>query len=424
MRFTRLAVPAVLALFVASCGERATEPAAPRPDPVFSSHTACPTPEEIRTLIRDVFPTGGDRSAALSRFNQVLKALGQNRLDIAQDQALQLVDFVLKKFQDGRLIGGQSLATRNLTAQLLNGILCIVGLPPLSPDVLGEDGAAAIITPTSPTTTIVTGTEWAGVTIPSGAVTVPTLITIRRLPDSPAPLLTPFDQYPLFYEFSYTPGTTFTTGVLVGVCESNTASAPDPSRLRLAHNVAPYTWGSVEILPLEAITFLDCSDAGELSAAPSRWGFDLASGSRILKAAVASLLPEPLEATVRGGTGVGGTVRTFSPFGLVDTLAMAEAASPTLQQIGAGQPATYPPIVRLVTPTGRPMLGIVVDFESDPDGTEITPLSVISDAAGLAASTSWLLNGFNLSVVKGTVRAPAGTGFTGVPVRFRADVID
>src|SRR6185436_12909501 len=98
-----------------------------------------------------------------------------------------LVDYVIKKFQDGRLVGGTSTATATTVADILTGVLCLAGLPPFDPAALGLDAAAQVVLPNSPTTTIVTGTGFAGMKVNTGSVSEPTLLTITRLPNTPGP---------------------------------------------------------------------------------------------------------------------------------------------------------------------------------------------------------------------------------------------
>lgn len=421
MRITRLALLSAVLILSAGCGDTATNPVNASSQTATVLAEGCISSDSVSALIRAVFPAGNSRSSALARWDQTVKSIA-SRPDRAQAHALQLVDYLLKKYFDEQLIGGKSLETRILLSDLLNGILCLVGLPPLDSSVLDIDGAAVVVEPSSPTTTIVTGTEWAGVVIPAGAVNQTTLITIRRLPDFPGPLLTPFDQYPLFYEFDYTPGTTFSVDVTVGTCLANGYTPPDPTRLRVAHNIPPFTMGSIEVLPLVAAPFVECSDAGELASLRPRWGLDLAMGGLLLDALKRFTLPSPLEAaTRRGGAGVGGTVRTFSPFGLVDTLAHVVAAS-AIQQTGVfGSPVAEPPAVRVVTPTGRPMPDIRVYFGVFGGGGSVAPLFTATGADGVASSSSWTLGSDIANEVVGLAVAPTpGTGFAPKSVKFRA----
>lgn len=373
----------------------------------------CPTPTTIQNGIKAIFPSGGDRSSALSRFNQIVKEVDKGQAEAARGHAIQLVEFIVNKYEDGRLIGGQSITTQATLAQVLNGILCIVGLPQVfGPGSLGPDGAAAFIYPTTPDTTVVTGTEWAGVHIPAASVNQPTLVTIQRLPDFPGPLLTQLDQYPIYYEYHST-SASFTNDVLVGICLADNAVPPDPTRLRVAHNVPPYTMGSIEILPLATPSFLDCSDA-PLASSASRWGFDLArAGDWIVRSVVAVIAPRPLMAMFGVG-GVGGTVRTFSPFGVVDTLGVISPATPypEVHAPTVGAVTSPTPSVYVKSPTGRPMVGVPVTFTVTRGGGSVTGGSTVTDANGQATVGSWTLGPVERrNDLLVTATGPARSGF-------------
>ncbi len=400
-----------------ACSDRPSETTVAGPN--FQQTTStCLSPSAIEDGIRAIFPSGGDRSSALSRFRQIERELSRSDSSAAQGHTLSLVDFILKKYEDGRLIGGQSIQTQATLAQVLNGLLCNAGLQPVfGPGSLGPDGAAAFIYPTTPDTTVVTETEWAGVRVPASSVTQPTLVTIQRLPDFPGPLLTQLDQYPIYYEFHSTSGA-FTNDVLVGICVADNVVPPDPSRLRLAHNVAPYTMGSIEIAPLAQAPFLDCSDA-PIAAGPSRWGLDLARARGWLEREVARLLlPQPAYAFGIGG--VGGTVRTFSPFGVVDTLAiMTPLVRTNSGSSRQGSGVDFPPKVQVLTPTGRAVSGLPVSWAVTGGGT-LVGAAPATDALGIAASTSWLLGPGPMNTVTVTAQAGQGWGIAGNSVVFTA----
>lgn len=420
MRRTRLALLSGLLILAAGCSDRATGPApANTPTPNFDVGQGCLSAEAMHALIDQIFPPGTHRDAAHEKLNRTLQRVSTNPAR-ARELALVLADLVLRKHAEGRTIPGPD--TEPNIAALLNGVFCAVGLEPFPEGSLGPDGAATVVSPETPITTLVTETEWAGMVVEPGDVTTPTLFTIRRLPDFPSPLLTPFDTYPLYYEFEAQGAESFSTGVLVGACLANGFFPPDETRLRIAHNIAPYTWGSVEILPLEATPFLHCEDAGDIAAASFRGSFDLARGGVLLKNLFKSLaLPEPLLAANRrrGGAGVGGTVRTFSPFGLVDTLGLMRPA--VGQQSGYyGEPAPKNPAVQFHTPTGAPMLGITADFVVEVGGGSLSGTPATSGADGIASTTGWTFGFEPAQRVKATPRAPQGTGFEFPHVSFRA----
>ncbi len=417
----------VCGVLVAGCGEQST-PVAPAPEArVTTADGDCISPDSVRALIRAVFPAGQDRSSALSRFNQIVKLMdptppGPNEPQ-AQLHAINLVEFVLAKYYEDRLIGGRSLATRELAAEMLNGILCTANLPAgFTAEALGDDGAAAVIQPNTDAT-IVTGNQFAGIDVDAGTVNSPVIITITRLPDSPGPLLTALDQYPLFYEYTVTPETAFNVDVLIGTCLAGGVTPPDPSRLRLAHNVPPFTFGSIEILPIAPVDFLDCTDADiGLAPAGSRWMQLARGGFARLGQALAVLAPRPAYAATRfAGTGLGGTVRTFSPFGAVDTLVTMTGESAPQLHAPFGTALPNPPSVVITTPTGAPVPGVSVAFAVTAGGGSVAPATAVTDGAGRATVGSWTLglvsaNGLTVSATPPHARSGVG----GSPVVFTA----
>jgi hypothetical protein len=408
------------ALLLAACSsERATSPT-----PDFSQNPApgaqaC-NQEATDALITAVFGNTDNGNAAHSRFAELVKAAGKggNPTNV-RSKALNLVDFIIRKYQAGLLIGGTSQATAQKVADLLTGVLCLAGLPPFNPAALGLDGAAVVVLPNSPTTDVVTGTGFAGMEVQTGSVNEPTLLTIFRLPDSPGPLLTQFDQYPAFYEFSYNPAAPFNIPVVVATCLSTNFAPPDPSRLRLAHNVAPYTMGSIEILTPVPAPFVDCTNA---AAMPSARPQDLAHQSfNLLKNALATVvLPPRLEAMrYFGQSGLSGSVRTFSPFGGVDPLGIAEPTIDFLRSPPLGELVEAATAVRLTTPTGHLMQGFTVNWAVTAGGGSIGDASSVSDINGIATQSFWRFGFTNPQSVTATVVAPANTSFQGSPVVFQ-----
>jgi hypothetical protein len=404
-----------------ACDDKPTNPS--RPSAAFElvgPFSGCVSADSVEALISAFFPAGKDRSSALARFRQVRRLVGPTPpgpdTASAVAHALNLVEFILKKYRDGRLIGGTSPETQAATVDMLNGVLCTVGLAPaFGPGTLGEDGAAEVISPTSPTTVVLTESEQAGVEVPAGAVEQTVLVTVTRLPDVPGPLLTELDQYPPFYEFTVTPEGAFAELVVVGACVQD---APDPTRLRLAHNVPPFTPGSIEILPLVPAPFLNC-EAGQ-AAAPgeNRW---LARRGWLYRA-LAALAPRPLYAATFGTTGLGGTVRSFSPFGAVDTLGVMTAASALIQDGVFGQPVSDPPSVLITTPTGQPMEGVSVTFAVTAGGGSVSGANAVTDASGRATVGGWTLGLVHVNSLAATATAPhAGSGISGSPIVFTAN---
>jgi hypothetical protein len=172
--------------------------------------------------------------------------------------------------------------------------------------------------------TLVTPSGAAGVTIPAGTFSQPVTVTVTELATPPTPgtgpLPTNLPQYGPFYDFTTSPQVAqFGDSARVGVCQVTNPSdplyPPEPhDRLRLAHTVN----GQLEILDRVDVTdFLHCSN---VSATTPKSGL-----SKIASDIGHFFRPTPLYAA-HGG--LGGKVKSFSPFGAVldacaDTTALA-----------------------------------------------------------------------------------------------------
>jgi hypothetical protein len=345
----------------------------------------------------------------------------------AQKFAINFVEWTLEQFDDGRLIGDKSQPTQARTAAFIQSLYCAAGLP--QPEIpagaLDSDGVTVVVNPSNTTTTVVTDTKTAGMQIPPGAVTEPTLITVTRIPGQ---LLTQLDQYPLYYEFHASPELPGNVDVVVGVCIANDLTPPDVNRLRVAHNVPDPNPTTIEILPLAPTPFLDCTNAtsgGTIGFDPSLWqrlGDVLATTGRAVRSALA---PAPLYAKALATTGLGGTTKKLSPFGVVDTLITVSAVSPThiTGITGAPVPPSVRPSVRVTTPTNRPVTNYPVSF-AVPSGSEgsITGGSALTNGSGVATVGSWTLGATpGTDLVNATVAAPhLHSGVAGSPVAFSA----
>ncbi len=433
MRRSLLGVLLSGTVLLAACGEqRARTAAAPlQLDITATAGTSCPTADSINAEIVALFD-GGNQTAVLSRFANIVALLGPTSpgpdTATARAHTMDVIGFTLNKYKQGTLIGGQSDATKQAVVALVNSFLCYAGLPPgfLLAD-LGLDGAWALIYPTTPDTDVVTGTKWAGTHLDSGSVSVPTLLTITRLPDSPGPLLTQLDQYPLYYEFHIFPSGTFVLPVIVGVCQAASTVPPDSvlPRLRLAHNVAPYTAGSIQILPLTPAPFLDCSGA-DIAAGPSasRLSEFASAGWRTVRPMLASLfLPDKLMAFATSG--VGGTTRNFSPFGAVDTLVVMKALSSLTQRWPVGGTVPDTPTVQLTTPAGHRFSGLSVVFAPSAGSGTVTGGSQTTDTNGVAKVGSWTLGlTAGLQTLIATATPPhLNSGVLNSPMTFSATAL-
>ena len=409
-----LVIPVLLAaVIMAGCSERVTQQSTMKVD--GGTIASVISDDSLRTLIGVLF---FEADAPTAQFDQMLGLLRRTEpppdVPGAQALAAEIVNLTIGLFKSGGL---KNPTDPNLPQNVLtfgNGILELVGLPPgLTLAALDPDGAAAVITPESPNTTVLTETKFAGVQVNTGQVPQTTLITVTRLPNSPPPLLTTLAQFPFFYEYTSSPEVTFTTDVVVGVCQPNNIVIPNPSRLRLAHNIAPFTPGSIEILPLVNAPFLDCT-----LAQFSRAGF----AAPLLKDLAALVTPTPLYAIVATG-GLGGSAKKFSPYGAVDIQATLDDRSPLSQTgIVAGKPVptTKLPKVLLRNALGVPMSGVTVVFSVTQGGGSVTGGTQVTNASGLATVGGWTTGAVaGVNALTATAVLPAGSVVLKSPMVFK-----
>lgn len=434
----RRILPALLlaVIAVSACSDSTSPPlpeSAPiKPEESLRTLPGCPTDAQIRAQIRGLFPAGPpDRLVfvANAKYAALRLLMIPRNHGPAEQFSTRFVQWTLDQFNAGKLVDGKSNATQAKTITFIGALYCAAGMtPPTIPaGALGPDGAAAVVDPTSGPTTVVTETQTAGIQIPAQGVTVPTLITITRVPGH---LLTQLDQYPLYYEFHATPELSGNVDVVVGVCIANDLTPPDPSRLRVAHNVPDPDPTTIEILPLVPAPFLDCTNATSMGLGPnpSLWGrvrYGLAMAGRAVRSA---LSPAPLFASAMAQTGLGGTSKKLSPFGVVDTLLIVTPNSPAhvTGLAGAAVPASVLPSVKVVTPTGHAVTNYPVTF-AVPAGSEgtISGGSATTDASGAASVGGWTLGTMlGTDLVNATVLPPhLNSGVQGSPAAFSASVV-
>lgn len=427
MQLRRLLVIATL-VGAAACADSAppTDPVTAVEPDLQSGHSppGCPSPAAIRIQIAALYVQPGQTGIAQLKFTAIHLAVLAGKPQIAQDLMYRLVAFTLQRYYQGDLKGGQSSATQTKLIALIKALYCYVGLP--EPDLsslsLGPDGAAAIVLPAGPDTVVKTQTQTAGVSIPEGSVTSPTLVTITRLPDGPpGPLNTPLDQYPAYYEFHSSSGVDFSLDVVVGTCQVD--DFEPYSALKIGHNVGT----GIELLPVAPAPFLVCPLPSSLRS-PAGWlRYVQRNGWRGLgPLAEAMLLPRPLMAAAVGTCCLGGSTKKFSPFGTVDSRTSVAATSPTSIAGTSGQAVSSGqlPAVRVTTPLGNPVPGVTVTFSlgSGSSGS-IGGTSQVTDSDGRASLGSWTLGtGPSIDTVTATVTPLQGTTVDGNPVEFSAAI--
>ena len=405
------------ALLLASCDQPANNsslPTAPFTGP--QANATCPGPQDAQGAIRSLYPVGPGLTSALAAYTILQDQLKpKGSITAAQNSAILLLQATLNLYYAGGTIGGKNTTSAGRVVNLATILFCQVGLPAPTITVpsLGDDGVVGVVGPTSPATTLVTTTKFAGLTVPAAAAPTLTIISVQRLPDFPGPLLTPLDQYPAFYEFTASPPVAFTQDLLVGACQVQDFTPPDFGRLKLAHNVGT----AAVLLDRQTAPFLDCT--GLIGMAPDFTGLRgyAQRGWHWAGPLVRDLfLPRPAYATMLGTCCLGGKTKSFSPFGAVDTLTILDAG--TMNTIsgtpGSSVPAGSLPRVTLLTPTLKPIAGVTVTF-SVPAGSQgtITGAIQVTDASGRATLGGWTLGA---SLGRDSVIATA-TPITGTAVQ-------
>lgn len=436
-RFQLLALPILCVLMVvqACTGDQHASPTevignvSPSTTPL--SATSCPTPGAVDKQIIALVPVGKKIIAAVD-FDVIVLAYDLGKKSQAQTAMFQLWSKVLAGYFANKLVGGMSTATQAAVLALGKAFYCSVGLDG-STLTLGSpadsNNVVVVVFPSTSTQTVVTPSGNAGVQIPPNVLTAPTTITINPIPgpfpEFTGPLNTKLDQFGPFFQFTAVPESSIGDTIVVSTCVS------DPllpvSRVHLAHNVGT----GLEILPLVP-TFLTCSPSAfaqpanpfQLARAHDYRGAMAAIGSQIGDLFVSEAFA--------GGTslGIGGKTKSFSPFGVVDTLVMVQANSLTQQQAPTGSPVASPPSVLVQTigaHTGLASVGVVFsivqgtgDLTAVGSTTLVTQVSATTSAAGVASVGSWVVGlGSNIVNAIATYPAPVtgvGVSVTGNPV--------
>src|SRR2546425_8566280 len=279
----------------------------------------------INQLLIGLFPDGPLLDAARDQLNNIQPLLSHGDLAGAQSTALHLADFTIKGYRAGELLdpnGTLPPTTPEAIVQLFDALLSFVGLPPsgLTADALGPtgtSGASDVFGALGGTVATVEGL--AGLSVPPGAVSGDHLFVVTRRDDLALQgtcLSTPLPQYPLCYDFSVFPKTSFTVPVTVVVCvlESASHDAAFP-RLVLAHpdpnnpNGIQFTARAADPLGLVCTNaVLPPPPIGGVGSLLQRLG---AVAARLI-------LPSPPYAPHEG---IGGSIDSFSPFIAVDSAA-------------------------------------------------------------------------------------------------------
>jgi hypothetical protein len=308
-------------------------------------------PAAIQAQIDALFPTGNLNDSATSQVEDVLESADAGQTAPAQSAFVGFVAFSADQAEAGTLLDPNGAAPPTIEDALVNladDVADEAGLtiPPIPDEAFGESGAVAVLDASGGT--VVTGDGNGGLQLPAGALPGSTLITIVPIPatgdpeDHDGPLPTGLDQYPRFYQIeTFPPISTLAQEGIVGVC---VVDPPDPfaptpevaARLRVAHP-DPDDPLVIEILPLANASFLDC-DGGSGSLSPAAPG---AIGGRISAFSpfaavdpagsppqITSVTPNPIHASVTGGSSTPFTIGFVDPEGDIVALAIDEISDP------------------------------------------------------------------------------------------------
>lgn len=300
----------VFALALASCSENRgptslTEPEFTETGVLKTLQPGtCTTYNELQTLVVTVFGPDDSNNSALSKLRNMQNKVSAPDIVGAQEKALVLIGFITKDRRHA-LPGTQLQITT-----LVNKILCYVGLT----GSVTNSADVFVISPSTSPQQLITDNGNAGVVIPGGGVTEPTIITIDPIAyasttPGAGPLHTKLDQYPGYFLISKiaASGSTFTVPVTVAVCPSPGVPSDIRKKLRLGHDAS----AGFELTPKASGRFLTCPYTSPTTTLRSA-----STSDGVID--VTRALGE--EAFIGG---VGGTAVEFSPFGTVDETAAA-----------------------------------------------------------------------------------------------------
>jgi alpha-tubulin suppressor-like RCC1 family protein len=270
----------------------------------------------------------------------------------------------------------------------------------------GNDAVTQAVGPAGGT--VVTPSGAAGVQIPAGTFSQQVMVTITRLPapGSPGagPLPSSLKQYGPYYDFTTSPQVAqFGDSARVGVCQVTDPSSafypPEPhDRLRLAHTVGT----SIEILDRVGVNdFLRCTNVSASRSTRTDGNGLHGVLLAILDNAIGLLRPADLYAA-HGG--LGGKVKSFSPFGAVDPAVATVTVTLASPTVGVGSSIQATAVLK--DADGNVLTGRVVTWTS-------------SNVAVATVSSSGLVTGVAAGgpvTITATSEGQSGTGAVTITV--------
>ena len=410
------------ALALAACAQQETTAVGDRARHSGASRDLAPgctafSYTDLQNQVNAVYGAGTpDANAALGKLSNLQHQLQVGDQAAATAQAFNLADFTVKKYKQGTL-----LASEADVLTLVNGILCFAGLPPL----FGNIGNSTIIYPTDLAQIIRASDGFAGLSLPDFPVSEPTVIAINRLADTPSPLVTNLDVYPLNYDFDKSSATDapFTQDVTVSVCPASGVPSDVRARLKLGHQDDV---DGFEVLPPADGSFIDCTNVtplpigmqGIVDAAVARAGdadssgvvtLALVTGAPGIGGLTDSFSPlAPVDPQLTGSSGVGGTADNFRPLGgtlmsLSGTCAQMEAP------IGSPLADACRPSLTIQTFLGTKLHNVPATFTVESGGGSVARASSFSCVGGFGSSVQVTSGSDGVSTACWTLGLTAGT---------------
>ena len=413
---TRLTAALAIAFTAAACVDAPTsapETALIRSGPSASAIVpgTCTNVQGLIALAGPLFGpnTSPSINSVVSKIRSLDRDVKKNQIANAQARAYEIVQFTLKKHNQGGL-SGSAAQVKAFT----DAIFCFAGID-LNPL---PDNTFLILPSDQPQTVTNLGGN-AGVSFQGNPVSEPTLLEIQTITDpyptpGTGPLNTKLDQYRGFLFIQKTSATNapLTRPAVVAVCADGVIPQEVRDRLRLGHGKT----SGFEVAAPGPADFIVCpnliADAGVKAPLWQR----LAN----------KLLPQQLHASsamMFAGGGVGGTVTEFSPFAPVDPeLSFGGGVGGTVTEfirVPAGGVLTANTVVP-VDPCASPRAGKPLDASCLPFVTIRTRLGTVMQNVPV----SWAVTSGagSIASLTGFCGAYASTAVTATDVLGRAGI--
>ena len=346
----RLTVAALsAAILLAACTEKTPEaptgPSTGSPSLTKAATGSCQTPFPLTTLLGktgSMFGGAPVDHAADSRIETIASQCGKGKVGNARHEALNFVDWMIKKYGKDQLPDG----TASKLADLISTLFVAVGFQDgeIDPGAFGPRGAAGIYDENSNEDFLLQNSNKSAAVLIRAHCLPTSLITMIPLPDSPQLVSTGGRrQFPPFYDINAANADGDHTiaedcsDLLIGFCVDQ-AVLDQTDNPQIGHNPSAQEREELDKGPFEVLRAANSGEYGELdlefcpgqangfseiglSPPGGLEGLALSAwhkASGYIRPLANVLLPQRLHATTIGGLGVGSGGRGISTFGVVD----------------------------------------------------------------------------------------------------------